>query len=78
MAKAIFNFVPTPSTLLTSTGSRIPEKFGAKQAAEAADFAEHLRAVRLPNESVDSAFQAVAEIDVDAGAGVGFFRLCRS
>ncbi len=31
MAKAIFNFVPTPSTLATSTGSRIPEKLGAKR-----------------------------------------------
>ena len=30
IANAIFSFVPTPSTLATSTGSRIPEKFGAK------------------------------------------------
>ena len=30
-AKAIFNFVPTPSTLATRTGSRIPEKFGANK-----------------------------------------------
>jgi hypothetical protein len=31
IAKAIFNFVPTPSMLLTNTGSRIPAKLGANK-----------------------------------------------
>ena len=30
IANAIFNFVPTPSTLATNTGSRIPGKLAAK------------------------------------------------
>ena len=50
-------------------------KIGREQAAEAADFPEHLRPVRLPGRVLDFAFDAVAEIDVDPGAGVGFFLL---
>ena len=54
------------------------EKFGAEQSAEAADFPEHLRAVRLPDERLDPALQPVAKIDIDAGARVGFFHLVRT
>ena len=51
-----------------------------KQAAEAADFAEHLRPVRLPNESVDAALQPIAEVHVNTSARVSLLHgnSCRS
>ncbi len=64
--------MPTPSTLETSTGSFMPRKFGAEEAAEAADFAEHLGAVRDLDAVVDAALHAVAEVHIHAGGGVGF------
>ena len=51
----------------------MPEKFGAKQSAEAADLAQNFGPVRLPNESLNVALQPVAEIDINARACVSFF-----
>ncbi len=48
-------------------------EIGSKQAAEPANLAEHLGAVRLAHEFLDSAFDLVAEVHIDAGGGVGFF-----
>ena len=72
------DFQLRPDTVHTGDQHRLAHsgKIGREQAAEAADFPEHLRPVRLPDESVDFALEAVAEIDVDSGAGVGFFLLC--
>ena len=53
-------------------------KFGAEETAEAADLAEHLGAVRSPDEVLDAALDAVAEIHIHAGGGVGFLFVIRS
>jgi len=45
-------------------------KIRAKQSAEAADFAEHLRPMRSPNECLNLAFQSIAKIDINARARV--------
>ncbi len=50
-----------------------PAKIRREKSAEPADFPEHFRSMRLPDESVNSALQPVPEIDVDPGAGIGFF-----
>src|SRR5438270_12894759 len=42
----------------------------SKQASEAADLAEHLRSMRLPDERLDPALELVAEIDINPGARV--------
>ena len=71
-ATASLSFVPTPSMLDTSTGSRMPLKFGAEQPAEAARLAEHFRPVRGGERAAEAALEPVAEVDIDARAGVGF------
>ena len=48
-------------------------KVRREQAAEAADFPEHFRAVRALHARLDFALNQVAEIDVDPGARVAFF-----
>ena len=76
MAKAIFNFVPTPSTLATSTGSRIPEKFGANSPPKPPIFPSTSGPCVPLTRAWIRRLTQVAEIDVDPGAGVGFFLLC--
>jgi hypothetical protein len=67
MAKAIFNFVPTPSMLATKTGSRIWENW-RETIRRSRRFAQHLRAMRLSNERLNLALEPVAKIDVNARA----------
>src|SRR5437762_4713254 len=43
----------------------------AKQTAEAADFSEHVRPVRLLNERLNAALEFVAKIDIYARRSVG-------
>ena len=45
----------------------------SKQASEAADFAEHVRSMRLSNERLDPTLELVAKIGIDPGARVGLF-----
>ena len=45
----------------------------SKQTAEAADLAEHLRSMRLPDERLDPALELVAKIDINPGARVSLF-----
>jgi hypothetical protein len=45
----------------------------SKQASEAADFAEHVRSMRLPNERLDPALELVAKININPGARVSLF-----
>src|SRR5437660_12566239 len=45
----------------------------SKQASEAADLAEHLRSMRLPDERLDPALELVAKIDINPGARVIIF-----
>ena len=48
-------------------------KTRAKQSAEAADFPEHLRTMRLPNERANAALQLVCQIDIHARTRIRFF-----
>ena len=48
-------------------------KIGREQAAEAADFPEHLGTVRAPNATLDFALYEVTEIDVDSQRGRRLF-----
>ena len=61
------SFVPTPSALATSTGSRSPRGASAEEAAERADVGEHARRERAARERADAADDLVAGVDVDAG-----------
>ena len=47
-----------------------------EQTAEAADLSEDFGPMRSPNEPLDSTLQAIAELDVNAGAGVGLVLFC--
>jgi hypothetical protein len=51
-------------------------KVSSKKPAEASDFAEHLRSMCSPNEMLNAALEAIPQIDVHAGAGVGFLLFC--
>jgi hypothetical protein len=47
-------------------------KARAKQSAEPADFSEHLRPMRLPNERSNAALQFVSQIDIYARTWIRF------
>ena len=64
---ATFSFVPTPSALDTSTGSRQRVAVEPEQPAEGADLGQHAGRERRPRERLDAADGLVAGVDVDAG-----------
>jgi hypothetical protein len=65
--KASFSFVPTPSTLETSTGSSMPERSRLEHGAEAADVLQHVVVEGAADEFLDLADRLVGRVDVDAG-----------
>ena len=67
---ATFSFVPTPSALDTSTGSRYAVAVEPEQAAERPDVGQHARREGAARERLDAADGLVAGVDVDAGLPV--------
>ena len=61
------SFVPTPSALATSTGSRDAARVQAEEAAERSDLGEHARRERAARQRPDAADDFVAGVDVDPG-----------
>src|SRR5580765_7363657 len=51
-------------------------KVWREQAAEAADFSKHLRAVRLPDKGLNSPLESIPKIDIYTGASVSLSLLC--
>jgi len=70
MAKASFSFVPTPSTLDTSTGS-VTLDIQREQTPEPADFAQHLPPMGRGQQLRQRGFNAIAQVNIDARAGIG-------
>ena len=66
IANAILSFVPTPSTLETSTGCAIFFHVEREQAAKTADLAEHLAAMRRGEQLRQRGFDFVAQINIHA------------
>ena len=75
-AKAIFNFVPTPSMLLTRTGSRISEKFGANRPPKPPIFPSTSGPCVCLTSPWILPLRRLPKIHVHAGAGVSFFLPC--
>src|SRR4029077_10885460 len=57
---------------------RLPHstKIRREQPTEPANFSQHLRAVRVADKGLNSTFELVAKVNINAGAGVGFLSLC--
>ena len=70
--KAILSLVPTPSTERDEDRLAIFFHVQREQAAEAADLAEHLAAMRGGEQLRQGGFDFIAEINVHAGGGVSF------
>jgi hypothetical protein len=51
-------------------------KIRREQPAEPPDSSQHLRAVRFADKGLNSMFELVAKVNINAGAGVGFLSLC--
>jgi hypothetical protein len=57
---------------------RLPHsaKIRREQSAEPPDSSQHLRAVRFADKGLNSTFELVAKVNINAGSGVGFLSLC--
>ena len=53
-----------------------PAKIRREESAKPADSSQHLRAVRLADKGLNSTFELVAKVNINAGAGVSFLSLC--
>ena len=67
---ATFSFVPTPSALDTSTGSRQSTAIQTEQAAERSDLRQDAGRERGARQRFDSPHGLVAGVDVDAGLSI--------
>ena len=71
ISKAILSLVPTPSTLLTRTGSEILLLVDGEQAAEAANVAENTFVEGTVRQVFNALLGPVGALNVYTGVGVG-------